>query len=122
MLTKMADILNVGFDSALLTTRRINLERAGHRVAQAHDLRQVLAVCERKSLDVVILCNTLKESEKMRVADVVRRFCGDAMLLDLHNGSKPDLPYANAHLQAPGSRPQELLRAVDALTQKSKAV
>ncbi len=118
----MADILNIGSDSVLLTTRRVNLERAGHRVTQAHDLHQVLAACGRKSLDVVILCNTLNESEKMRVADVVRRFCGDVMLLDLHNGSRPDLPYADAHLQAQGSRPQELLRAVDALTHKTKAV
>ena len=121
-MNKMADILNVGFDTALLTTRRVSLERAGHRVAQAHDLCQVLAVCERKSLDVVILCNTLNESEKMRIADVVRRFCGDAMLLDLHNGSMPDLPYADAHLQAPDGRPKDLLRAVEALSHKARAV
>jgi hypothetical protein len=118
----MAEILNVGSDGALLTTRRVNLERAGHHVAQAHDLHQVFAACERKALDVVILCNTLSESEKMRVADLVRRFCGEAMLLDLHNGSRPDLPYANAHLQAPDARPRELLRAVDALTHKSRAL
>ena len=122
VLSGMADILNVGFDAALLTTRRLNLERAGHRVAQAHDLRQVLAACERKSVDVVILCHTLNESEKMRVADVVRRFCGDAMLLDLQYGSGPDLPYADAHLQTPAGRPRDLLRAVDALSHKSRAV
>jgi hypothetical protein len=28
----------------------------------------------------------------MRVADIARRFCGNVILLDLHNGSKPDLP------------------------------
>ena len=116
----MADILNVGLDSALLTNRRVNLERAGHRVAQAHDVRQVLAACERKSLHIVILCNTLTESEKMRVADVVRRFSADVMLLDLHNGTRPDLPYADAHLHALESRPKELLLAVDALTHNSK--
>jgi hypothetical protein len=44
------------------------------------------------------------------------------MLLDLHNGSTPDLTYADAHLQAPDSRPKELLRAVEALSHRPRAL
>jgi len=111
----MADILNVGFDSALLTTRRVMLERAGHRVALAHDFRQAVAACERKSFNIVILGNSLLANEKLRVADIVRRHCDGVRLLELHNGAKPDLPDADAHLQALQARPEEFLQAVDSL-------
>jgi|SRR6185437_6624516 DNA-binding response OmpR family regulator len=114
----MAEILNVGFDSALLTTRRIMLEGAGHRVEQARDLLQVIAACERTSFNVVILGNSLIPNEKLRVADVVRRQCDGVRLLELHNGVRPDLRDADAHLQALEAGPEELLQVVESLLKK----
>jgi DNA-binding response OmpR family regulator len=116
----MADILNVCFDSALLKTRRIMLERAGHRVEQARDLLQVIAACERTSFNVVILGNSLIPNEKLRVADVVRRHCDGVRVLELHDGVRPDLRDADAHLQALEAGPEELLQAVESLLKPNR--
>lgn len=94
-----ADILCIGIDSASMRTRLLILERAGHTVTQARDLRQVQAACETISFSVAILGQSLNANEKMRVSDVVLKSCKSANILELHTGIAPDLPHANEHLR-----------------------
>ena len=113
----MAEVLCVGMDDAAMQTRRLILERAGHVVSQARDLRRVKEACEVKSFSVVILGQSLNASEKRRITDVVLTSCKSAKILELHTGIRPDLPQADKHLQVSATEPQALVGAVNALLQ-----
>jgi DNA-binding NtrC family response regulator len=115
MAQRGADILCIGLDSAAMRTRLLILERAGHKVTQARDLRQVESACEAISFDVAILGQSLNANEKMRVSDVLQKNCKSAKILELHIGVAPDLPHADEHLQATAMEPQDLIGAVNAL-------
>src|SRR5258708_14185308 len=71
----MAEIVVVGTSEAVITTRRAILERAGHQVTLARDLREVIAGCEQGRFDVVILGQSLPSQEKHRVSDTVSKLC-----------------------------------------------
>ena len=113
----MADVLCIGIDSAAMQTRMLVLERSGHRVTQARDLRQVKTACETISFAVAVLGQSLNASEKRRITDVVLTSCKSAKILELHTGIKPDLPQADKHLQVSAAEPQSLVEAVNALLQ-----
>jgi hypothetical protein len=116
----MADVLCIGMDDAAMQTRRLILEKAGHAVSQARDLRRVKEECEVNSFAVVILGQSLNASEKRRITDVVLTSCKSAKILELHKGVQPELPHADDHLQITVSEPQDLVDAVAALLQKSR--
>ena len=111
----MARILHVGTKDAVTATRRAILERAGHEVFVAHNLREVAAACRSNSFDVVILGQALPAKEKQRVVRTVRERCEPIRLLEYHNGIAPDLPIADAHLHAASSTPQALVDGVEHL-------
>lgn len=110
-----ADILCIGMDDASMQTRRLVLERAGHQVIQARDLRQVKTACENISFGIAILGQSLNSSEKKRIADVVLASCKTAKILELHTGIAPELPEADAHLQVGAMEPKGLVEAVNTL-------
>ena len=115
MAQRGANILCIGIDSAAMRTRLLILERAGHKVTQARDLRQVQSACETISFDVAILGQSLNANEKMRINDVLQKNCKSAKILELHTGLAPDLPHADEHLQATTMEPEDLIDAVKAL-------
>lgn len=98
-----------------MQTRRLILEKAGYKVAQARDLRRVKAECESNSFFIVILGQSLNGSEKKRIADVVLTCCKTAKILELHSAIAPELPGADAHLQVTASEPEGLVEAVNTL-------
>src|SRR5947209_4772813 len=112
---RSADVLCVGIDDAAMQTRRLILEKAGHSVTQARDLRRVKDACESKSFDVVMLGHSLNANEKKRITDVVLSSCNSAKILELHLSNTPDLPEGDAHLQVTVSQPQGLVEAVTGL-------
>jgi len=116
----MADVLCVGLNDAAMLTRRLILEKAGHAVTQARDLRRVKEACENDSFSVVILGQALNASEKKRVTDVVLRSCKGAKILELHTSVAPDLAQANAHLQISISEPESLVEAVNGLIKRRR--
>jgi hypothetical protein len=91
------------------------LERAGHSITQARDLREVVAACRDTIFSVVILGQTLPAKEKLRVCEVVRRECAGAKILELHTGLAPELPSADAHLHVATGAPEELADRVNEL-------
>jgi hypothetical protein len=70
-----ANILCIGLNNVLMKTRTLILEKAGHKVTQACDLRQVDVAGETNSLAVAILGQSLNSNEKMRIADVILTRC-----------------------------------------------
>ncbi len=115
MAKRSADILCIGIDSAAMRTRKLILEREGHRVTQARDLRQVKTACETISFQIAILGQSLNASEKMRIADVVMTSCKDAKILELHKAYEQDFPAADAHLQVSAMEPEGLVETVNKL-------
>ena len=82
-----------------MQTRRLILERAGHSVTQATDLRRVIAACQRDEFHVALLGQLLGFPEKLRVTDVIRKNCPGAKILELYTSVAPEIPKdADAHL------------------------
>lgn len=111
----MADVLCVGIDDAAMQTRRLILEKAGHVVSQARDLRRVKEACDANSFSIVILGQALNASEKRRISDVVLTHCKSAKILELHTSITPDVPEADEHLQVSATEPENLVETVNAL-------
>ena len=112
-----ADILCIGMDDAAMRRRMLILERAGHKVTQARDIRQVEAACQSISISIAILGQSLNANEKKRISDVLLKHCSSAKILELHTGLAPELPHADEHLQVSAIDPQTLIEAVNALLQ-----
>ena len=120
MARAVTDVLCVGLDDAGMQTRRMILERAGHTLTQAQDLRQVQAACKSIKFSVVVLGQSLNANEKKRVSDIVLTHCKGAKLLELHTGIAPELPKADGHLQVNGGEPEGLVEAVNTLARKRR--
>jgi CheY-like chemotaxis protein len=112
----MAKILHVGTSEAVMTTRRAILERAGHEVTLARNMREVIAGCERESFDVAIVSQSLPAQEKNRVTGTVLELCKGAKILEYHDAIAPDVPTADAHLHVASSSPESLVETVETLT------
>ena len=116
----MAHILCVGLNDAVMATRKAILERAGHTVSQAMDIRRILTVCESHPIRVAVLGSSLGANEKMRVSDAVHKECKAAKILELHTGVAPELPSAHGHLRMTETQPEGLIEAVNALLPKAR--
>src|SRR4051812_49731497 len=69
----MAVVLCVGTEDVLLTTRRMILERAGHKVLQAKTMAEIHAVLAKDKVDVAVIGQGLTPVERVQMSDVVRR-------------------------------------------------
>lgn len=115
MLRGMADVLCVGMNDAAMITRKLILERAGHAVIQARDVRKVTEACEATSFSVVVWsARDLTEAQKMRVSDIVRPFCETAKILELHSTILQEFARRRRHLQVTAIEPEGLVEAVNA--------
>jgi DNA-binding NtrC family response regulator len=109
----MANILRIGMDESSTKARRQLLERAGHTVSEARDIRQLVAAVSGVHFDLVIIGHTLPAMEKLRVSTLVQQHCQGTKILELHSAPDPDLEDVDAHLQVNGDVPEELSRSVD---------
>ena len=116
----MANILCIGIGNAAMQTRKMILERAGHTVTQARELREVMAACRVDSFSVAILGPALPRNEKLRVRDLLYIECRDAKVLELHIGVAPEISSADAHLQVTASEPEGLVECVESLIMNRK--
>ena len=116
----MANILCIGIDEDAMKARHTALERAGHTVSQAKDIRQVIAACSGIKFDVIILGQSLPAKEKLRVYDLVRQHGSGAKVLELHHGPA-EISQADAHIRVNGGTPTELVDVISALTTRRKS-
>ena len=103
-----------------MQTRLMILERAGHNVTQARDLREIIAACRSGIFALAILGQSLPAKEKLRISGVIRRECPGAKILELHTGLAGELPSADSHLQVTAGAPEGLVECVETLTSKEK--
>jgi CheY-like chemotaxis protein len=85
----MANVIHVGTNEAVLSPRKTILEKAGHTVTLARDLRELVSACEKGSFDVGIIGQALPQMEKLRVADTLRGRCAGIRILELTTASSP---------------------------------
>ena len=114
----MANVLCIGKDDAAMQIRRLILERAGHSITQASDLRLVITACQNDQFHVAMLGQLLGGPEKMRVTDVVRKNCPGAKILELYTSAAPEIPNkVDAHLSVNSDNlAEELIGAVNRLS------
>ena len=112
----MANVLCIGVAEGVSKEQSAALEGAGHSLSEAKDVRQVITACSGIQFDVVLIGHSLPAMEKLRVGDIVRRHCGVAKILELHNSSLRQLPAADAHLRVRPSFVDDLLKTIDRLT------
>ena len=117
----MANILSIGIDEKSMATRGVVLQRAGHTVSQAKDLRQVVAACSGIQFDVVIMGQSLPAKEKLRVYEVIRQSNCGAKILELHTSSEPEIKGTDADLRVNDGPQEALVEVVDRLTARRKS-
>jgi hypothetical protein len=81
----VAQVLCTGVDRALLTTRRLLLERASHTVLTATNEQELTAACEAQQVDVAVIGQAVSPAEKRRIASLVREKCPGAKILELYS-------------------------------------
>jgi len=114
----MALVLCTGIDKALLQSRRLILERAGHTVVSAMDDQTLTTVCQKNSFDVAVIGQTVSPNMKQRIASLVRQHCPDAKILELYPlYSEKVLTDADSWLSVPVDVPKDLADRVNELAQ-----
>jgi CheY-like chemotaxis protein len=117
----MAKVLCVGMNDAAMQTRQMLLEQAGHSVAIARDLRQIIAACEREQFSVAVLGQHLPAKEKLRITGKVRELCPGARILELQATLSTPIPTADAHLTASEEAfAEELIDCVNRLATRKR--
>lgn len=112
----MALVLCTGIDPAVMKTRQLILEHAGHTVILASDDRQVEKACKSHRFDIVVIGQNTSPALKQRYFQAVREHCKEAKILELHRPfSERALGHADAWLAMPNDSPEELAEAVNAL-------
>jgi hypothetical protein len=112
----MALVLCTGSDEALMQTRKLILEKAGHKVILAKGLPAIEQACAENEFNVVILGQTMVAPEKRRIADLVRRASRSAKILELHKPlTSKAVPDADDWLEVPAEVPQDLATRVTVL-------
>jgi DNA-binding NtrC family response regulator len=114
----MADILCIGIDDASMQTKQSTLERAGHTVSLAKDVRQVIAACSGIRFDVIVIGQTLPAKEKLRVHELLQQHSGGAKILEQHAAAR-ELSTADGYIGA-GQSNEDLVAVIDSLVGRRK--
>src|SRR5215469_13129120 len=109
----MALVLCTGVDRALITTRLLILEKAGHRVIAATDEAEVVAACKKQTFDVAVIGQAVSSHAKRQIMQLVRQFCPSAKILELYRFSLgKKLEDADSWLEVPTDVPEDLVERV----------
>lgn len=114
----MALVLCTGVDKALLQSRQLILEHAGHTVVSITDEQTLTTVCKKNSFDVAVIGQTVSPKAKQRIASLVRQHCSGAKILELYPPFEGKaLTDADSWLSVPVDVPKELADRVNELAQ-----
>ena len=117
----MALVLCTGVDKALLQSRRLILEHAGHTVVSVTDEQTLTSVCQKHSFDVAVIGQTVSSHMKRRIASLVKQHCPEAKILELHpQYAERVLTDADSWLPVPVDVPKDLADRVSELAHRNR--
>lgn len=102
-------ILSISDNDALRVTRHMMLRNRSFDVVSAANLRETRNALKAADFDLVILCLSIDGEEKREMANMARKLCEQAEILEVCRIS-PEVSDANHHLYSP--EPQDLDHAV----------
>jgi|tagenome__1003787_1003787.scaffolds.fasta_scaffold20357472_2 DNA-binding response OmpR family regulator len=112
----MALVLCVGSDEVLMKTRKLVLERAGHKVVLGMSDPDTRQAAGQYSFDVAVLGQNLQEERKRTTFKFLRANYPNVKILELHIvHTHPVLASADDWLVVPVDVPRELEEHVTAL-------
>ena len=112
----MALVLCTGVNPALVRTRQLLLEQAGHTVVPAMDEPTLIGACQTNQFDVAVIGQTVSPRSKRRVLQVVRQHCPSSKVLELYTSTTGRiLEDADSWLEVPADVPEELVQRVETL-------
>ena len=115
----MALVLCTGIDAALLQTRKLILERAGHTVISVTDERELAAACQKHVFDLAVIGEAVSPRMKRAVASSIRAQCPSARILELYQRHQGKiLEDADSWMEVPAEVPTELAEHVNELVAK----
>ena len=117
----MALVICTGVDQALLNTRRLILERAGHTVVTITDERSLVEALKEHTFDVAVIGQPVAARMKRKIAAIIREQCPAVKVLEIYdNRSGRILDDADASMMALGDVPKNLADQVDELAKQGK--
>jgi len=115
----LALVLCTGVDRALMETRALLLERAGHTVVQAASEPEVVTACAERCFDVAVIGQMIGNREKRRVFGLVKEHCPGVRILELTEPFRQRaLPEADDWLETHSAASSELPDTVARLAAK----
>ena len=117
----MAVVLCTGLDPALLETRKLILEQAGHTVVTAKNQDTIIAACYKWIFDVAVIGQSVSPTSKRSIGATIREHCPSAKILELYASNQPKaVEFANSWLEVPADVPQELADRVSELANPNR--
>jgi DNA-binding response OmpR family regulator len=110
-------ILVASWDPLLEAARKRVLESAGYEVLLARGSNGVREFCEKRRVSLVVIGYSLPPSEKRRVWVEARAIC-KTPILQLYQGSKPELLESTALFAHQSNAPDDFVRSVQDILQR----
>jgi CheY-like chemotaxis protein len=115
----MALVLCTGVNKAVVETRKLILEAAGHTVVAVMDEISLIVACKKHAFDIAVVGHTISRNMKHRVAMLIKQHCPDVKVLELYPPySGKVLDYADSWLVVPADIPEELTDRVNELANR----
>ena len=115
----MALVLCTGVDKAVLETRKLILQAAGHTVVTAVDERSLLEACKNQPFEIAVIGQAISRKMKHHLAMLIKQHCPDIKILELYPPyTGKTLDYADSWLMVPADLPGELTDRVEELANK----
>lgn len=118
----MAIVLCIGVREGLIESRKLILEKAGHRVVRATTLREIVDACRKFHIDVALIGQIGDTSLKREWAALVRLYSPWTKILEIYApNSGASVNTADSWMESPAS-PWELTDRVTYLSSPQRKV
>ena len=108
----MASVLLVGHIQGFLEERAKVLRAAGYQVTVASSLVSATAAIGRETFDIAVLCFSIPEEERNRLARAIKQANPDTRIIMTYFASIKNTELADALIQTSVAGAEDILRAV----------
>jgi DNA-binding response OmpR family regulator len=104
-------LLSVGADPELMKIRSLILLNAGYAVRDATSVRQALKVFEAGDFDLVLICHSIREQERLQLIEAIRVTSSSAKIIVIRQTTANSAVLADETVHSLDG-PEALLNAV----------